>query len=1447
MLKRIISLICVLSLLCTLLLSNSISGIYVGALSSNWSVKSGQWTTAETTVNATTSSGWNKLYYANAVSTDFEISADVIYSSGTNEQYFIYFGAPSIGGNGYSLRVQLGASAGESNVCVYDDSTNTRKCRWTAFPVNSDRHQFNLKLTVKSSVATVYIDQEAVCTTTVLESYNAGYYGFGTYKTAAEFKNILFIGESNEPEDKPDDITPEGMTAVEAEWVAIKNMTVNGNNGQTAVNNAWTNMSNPAALEKDEDFTVEADVKYVSGSNHQYFLYFGLPVHTSLSNGFSLRIQLGDSSGTNNISIYDDVKNKRLGGWKSFPVNSNKIAFNIKLEVKSNNATVYIDGNNILAVQLTDYNGGCVGFATYKTGAKFNNIKFAAAKEHKVPKTYIANEDFSEFSVLEHGTQSKGNLSVISSDYTSAKILEDGNNKYLSMSRENADEKADCLLQFYDEALKADTYIVQFDASLNKNVKLENFVNLLVGRKTVNNSGVFEYLLRVSENGYIHTTTGALGSTTLGMLSSDKFTNIAVVLNDKTRTYSVYLDGVLAIRNQEFQNQNYAGTPSEVQTMFRIALSQVTKNAAIRIDNFKVYTGDIADGTVNNEKSITEQFDADFQKLVFTDSRGSKLNYRFYLPDNYDANKKYPVVLAMHGAGLWGGDNSKQLNACFNLAVSLWHNREKYEAIIVVPQTADKVSWVTGDGNYPWYNEAENDNYDIESFEISRYLSAVSELLYDIAKNYSVDEKRQYVGGFSMGGYATWYLISTFPERFAAALPVCAGSDPKYAEYIKEIPIWTFHSTDDATVKVEATQKMVEALEKLGGSIKYTEFTDKGHNVWDYAFQSSEVLDWLFAQSRETVSERNTLKQNVNWKTEAPEWITITTNWEKTEETYTATGAKTWSKAVLDRNLDSGSFRFETEVTDFNGEQMYIYFGLPDNSKTDNGYSVRLQFGESVGNNNICVYDSANKRKAAWMPFPENFDKQSFKVAVEMSGKLITVLLDGKIVVTTEYLTDYSGGYIGIATNKAMASFKNTTVAYKTDKPEESEEDSKQETYYPKKQNWNLITSEWEDIRNGYSSEKINSWSKAGFSSLVDKNEDFIFEADISDFSSEERQLYIYFGLGSSYYLDDGYSVRIQFGKDVKTDNIAVYNDVLKKRLARWTAWPETVSKENFRITLKMVDNRLSVYADAVLLAICDIPEFKGGYCGIATNKSGADIKNVSVSFKTDKTNIPDECYTNSTVDLKLLTPNNFENIKLGLYPTNVNGWNKAISTSPVKGNYKFDVDIEYISGQMKQYYFYFALPDSNSLDGGYSVRIQLNEDAKDDNIAVYKDAEKKRVSSWVKFPKDSDKEKFHLTVKLSNNIAVVMIDGKTVCTSTVIESGTDGYYGVAFNRTSGKIINMALSGEVRKVISSATSPATSDSNSLYSALFAVIFSLTSITVISVISRKVKKQRRLYL
>lgn len=47
---------------------------------------------------------------------------------------------------------------------------------------------------------------------------------------------------------------------------------------------------------------------------------------------------------------------------------------------------------------------------------------------------------------------------------------------------------------------------------------------------------------------------------------------------------------------------------------------------------------------------------------IFDDSRFSfKMPYRLFIPGNYDPNKSYPLLLALHGMGLRGDDNLQQI------------------------------------------------------------------------------------------------------------------------------------------------------------------------------------------------------------------------------------------------------------------------------------------------------------------------------------------------------------------------------------------------------------------------------------------------------------------------------------------------------------------------------------------------------------------------------------------------------------------------------------------------------------------------------------------------------------------------------------------------------------------------------------------------------------------
>ena len=148
----------------------------------------------------------------------------------------------------------------------------------------------------------------------------------------------------------------------------------------------------------------------------------------------------------------------------------------------------------------------------------------------------------------------------------------------------------------------------------------------------------------------------------------------------------------------------------------------------------------------------------------------------------------------------------------------------------------------------PWSADSEN-----QPAQPSAWLQMTLAVLEQTQKQYSIDADRVYVTGLSMGGYATWDLITRFPGKFAAAVPVCGGGDEKQASKIAMLPIWAFHGDSDTVVKTLRSRTMIQAIKDAGGSPKYTEYAGVGHNSWDKAYAEPDLLPWMFAQHRESV------------------------------------------------------------------------------------------------------------------------------------------------------------------------------------------------------------------------------------------------------------------------------------------------------------------------------------------------------------------------------------------------------------------------------------------------------------------------------------------------------------------------------------------------------------------------------------------------------------------
>ena len=134
------------------------------------------------------------------------------------------------------------------------------------------------------------------------------------------------------------------------------------------------------------------------------------------------------------------------------------------------------------------------------------------------------------------------------------------------------------------------------------------------------------------------------------------------------------------------------------------------------------------------------------------------------------------------------------------------------------------------------------------------HIQTAHEILDHIEAEYAVDTDREYVTGLSMGGECTWMAMSERPDRFAAAVPICAGdkfiaSAAERGKGFAEMPLWVFHGSDDNVISVEVSRQVVEELKKAGGMPRYTEYPGVKHNSWGKAYRDPELIEWLFSQS----------------------------------------------------------------------------------------------------------------------------------------------------------------------------------------------------------------------------------------------------------------------------------------------------------------------------------------------------------------------------------------------------------------------------------------------------------------------------------------------------------------------------------------------------------------------------------------------------------------------
>jgi len=199
--------------------------------------------------------------------------------------------------------------------------------------------------------------------------------------------------------------------------------------------------------------------------------------------------------------------------------------------------------------------------------------------------------------------------------------------------------------------------------------------------------------------------------------------------------------------------------------------------------------------------------------------------YRLFIPNGYETQKKYPLIVWLHGGGGAGRDNRRQIMGDQIPGTRTWTKpaiQVRYPAFVLVPQS--------------------------QGWRVNDPLVLVLGILDFLSSEFSIDPHRIYVAGQSDGAYGVWDLITRRPERFAAAILVCGGGNPALAARVAKMPIWAFHGDADPVIPVTESRQMVAALKESGGSPRYTEYKGVGHDIWTRAFAEPGLVDWLFTQ-----------------------------------------------------------------------------------------------------------------------------------------------------------------------------------------------------------------------------------------------------------------------------------------------------------------------------------------------------------------------------------------------------------------------------------------------------------------------------------------------------------------------------------------------------------------------------------------------------------------------
>jgi pimeloyl-ACP methyl ester carboxylesterase len=242
---------------------------------------------------------------------------------------------------------------------------------------------------------------------------------------------------------------------------------------------------------------------------------------------------------------------------------------------------------------------------------------------------------------------------------------------------------------------------------------------------------------------------------------------------------------------------------------------------------------------------------------------------RAYLPAGYDPAKRWPMIVNLHG---YNAENPPYVRWW---SVDQRHDEwaDRFGVIVIYPM-----------GRY-------NTGYrGIGDADVVRCIELAKE-------QFSVDEDRVYLTGYSMGGGGTWHVGTRHPDLFAAIGPYYGGWDyhtgmdeaalqrltPRerfqmerdssfaQAEQLLTLPIWVLHGDADPLVNPDESRYAVRMLERWGYDIRYREVPGGVHGPIG---GEEDLYRWFLSHRRDPYPKQVRVRSG-DLKGASAYWVTV--------------------------------------------------------------------------------------------------------------------------------------------------------------------------------------------------------------------------------------------------------------------------------------------------------------------------------------------------------------------------------------------------------------------------------------------------------------------------------------------------------------------------------------------------------------------------------------------